>query len=64
MRKKLKMFAALFSLSLLTGCATSTQGTDGSCRVFKPISNSKADTVQTRREVIAHNKVFTSICKG
>ena len=64
MRKKLMTCAALFSLSLLTGCATSTQGIDGSCRVFKPISNSKADTVQTRREVIAHNKVFTSICKG
>ena len=64
MRKKLMTCAALFSLFLLTGCATSTQGTDGSCKVFKPISNSKADTVQTRREVIAHNKVFTSICKG
>ncbi len=64
MRKKLKMFAALFSLSLLTGCATSTQGTDGSCKVFRPISNSSKDTVQTRREVIAHNRVYGAICKG
>ena len=64
MKKKLLPFAALCSLSLLTGCATSGPAIDGSCRVFKPISNSTQDTAQTRREVIAHNKVFTSICKG
>ena len=64
MRKKLMTCAALFSLSLLTGCATGTQGIDGSCRVFKPISNSSKDTSQTRREVIAHNKVYGAICKG
>ena len=64
MRRKLMLSAALCSLSLLTGCATSSPATDGSCRVFKPISNSTKDTTQTRREVIAHNKVFSSICKG
>jgi len=32
--------------------------------VFKPISNSKADTVQTRREVIAHNRVFWRNLQG
>jgi len=47
----------------LCGCGT-TQIVDGSCRVFKPISNSTQDTAQTRREVIAHNRVFGAICKG
>ncbi len=64
MRKKLMSCAALLPLFLLSGCGTLTQGIDGSCRVFRPISNSSKDTVQTRREVVAHNKVYGAICKG
>lgn len=60
---KLTRFAALCSLSLLTSCTTFTPVTDGSCKIFKPISNSTKDTTQTRREVIAHNKVYGAICK-
>ena len=60
---KLKISVCILISCLFGGCST-VQTVDGSCKVFKPISNSKADTVQTRREVIAHNKVFTSICKG
>jgi hypothetical protein len=54
--------AALLTAFLLTGCATDTLVTDSACRSFKPISNSKRDTEQTRREVVAHNKVFDTIC--
>jgi len=35
---------------------------DGSCQVFRPISNSSKDTLQTRKEVIAHNKVYKTVC--
>lgn len=50
---------------LLTACATNGQGlTDSSCRSFKPITNSRLDTLQTRREVIAHNRVYTKLCKA
>ena len=64
MRRKLMLSATLCSLSLLSGCGTLGPATDGSCKVFKPISNSTKDTTQTRREVIAHNKVYGAICKG
>lgn len=57
-------FAVLFLPFLLTGCAINSVATDGSCQVFRPISNSQKDTEQTRREVIAHNKVYGAICKG
>lgn len=60
---KLKISICAAVSCLCCGCGT-TQTIDGSCKVFKPISNSKADTVQTRREVIAHNKVYGAICKG
>lgn len=63
MRAKLTKCAIACSLSLLTSCTTFTPATDGSCKIFKPISNSTKDTLQTRREVIAHNKVYGAICK-
>jgi hypothetical protein len=63
MRKLLTPCATLFPLLLLTGCAITGHATDGSCKIFKPITNSTKDTTPTRREVIAHNKVFGAICK-
>ena len=62
MLRPLKVSAVLLIMCLLTGCGTHGLVIDGSCQVFKPISNSTKDTVQTRREVIAHNKVFKNIC--
>ncbi len=56
----------LLSAFLLTGCATGISGingpTDTSCRSFKPIAASKADTDQTKRQVIGHNKAYDAIC--
>lgn len=63
MLRKLTTCAVLCSLSLLSGCGTSGLVIDGSCQVFRPISNSSKDTLQTRKEVIAHNKVYGAICK-
>ena len=50
---------------LLTGCATSTpEIADSACRSFKPISMSKADTEQTKRQVIGHNRAYDAVCPG
>lgn len=45
----------------LGGCAT-TGITDTSCQSFMPIAASKQDTVQTKRQVVAHNRVFDRLC--
>ena len=62
MLKKLMPPASLLMLSLLTGCATNTFVTDASCKAFKPISASKADTESTKRQVIGHNRAYDAIC--
>ena len=60
---KLTLPAGLLSAFLLTGCATAIpEIADSSCKSFKPISSSKLDTEPTRRQIIAHNKVFDTIC--
>lgn len=57
------MLAALLTSSLLAGCATNTVATaDSSCRSFRPISMSKADTDPTKRQIIGHNKAYEAIC--
>ena len=62
MPKELTLPASLLTLSLLTGCATNTFVTDASCKAFKPISASKADTESTKRQVIGHNRAYDAIC--
>ncbi len=64
MSRKPMPLAALSIMSLLTGCATDIAGTDSGCRSFKPITWSKLDTTQTKREVVAHNRAYDAICKG
>lgn len=50
---------------LLTGCATNTlEIADSACRSFKPIAMSKADTAETKRQVIGHNRAYDAICPG
>lgn len=64
MSRKPLLLAAMLSAFLLTGCATNIAGiADTGCQSFKPISMSKADTEQTKRQIVAHNKVHDSICK-
>lgn len=47
---------------VVSGCSSQSLIADSSCKSFRPISSSKKDTEQTRREVVAHNKVFDTIC--
>ena len=64
MLKQPTLSALALILLVLPGCATFTPATDGSCQIFKPISNSTKDTERTRREVIGHNRVYGAICKS
>ncbi|MFO0202557.1 MAG: hypothetical protein ACK528_05440, partial [Alphaproteobacteria bacterium] len=56
--------AAMLSASLLTGCGTGSVGTviDSSCSSFKPISMSKLDTTETKRQIVGHNRAFEAVC--
>lgn len=59
----MKATAVIVACVMLTGCAGAIpEIADSSCKSFKPISSSKADTEPTRRQIIAHNKVFDTIC--
>lgn len=62
-RAKPMMLAGLLTSSLLGGCATNIAATaDSSCKSFRPISMSKADTDPTKRQIIGHNKAYEAIC--
>ena len=63
MPPKPKLLVVLLTSCLLTGCAT--QGAviaDSSCKSFQPISMSKKDTDETKRQIIGHNKAYDAIC--
>ena len=53
---------------LMTACSTGTfeisGPTDTACKSFRVIRASKADTVDTKRQVVGHNKAFEAICPG
>ena len=53
---------------LLTGCATGgfeiSGPADTACKSFRVIRASTADTVDTKRQVVGHNKAFGAICPG
>jgi predicted small secreted protein len=68
MLAKLTTPAVLLSGFLLTACGTAGLGTDGitdsACKSFRPIRASKADTEDTKRQVIGHNRAFDAVCPG
>ena len=68
MLAKLTRLAVLLSGFLLTACATSTfeigGPTDSACKSFKVIRASHADTSDTKRQVIAHNRAYEAVCPG
>lgn len=53
----------------LAGCQmipTQTSATDGSsvaCNSFQPISYSRTDTPETRRQIVAHNAAYAALCE-
>lgn len=57
--KILTLCAAL----LVGGCASTATITDSSCRSFKPIRASVKDTTETKRQVVAHNRVYDALCR-
>ena len=62
------MCAVLLLMSfLLTGCQTMGSAginTAGSCTIFKPITWSKQDTLETAKQVVGHNAAWKSLCAG
>ncbi len=53
------------TLIVAVGCQTTTTPTFGTeCSTFKPISYSRLDTAETRKQVEAHNAVYKAICTG
>jgi hypothetical protein len=59
--KRAALMLALPLAMLGGGCAT-TGIADTSCQSFMPIAASGKDTVQTKRQVVAHNRVFDRLC--
>jgi hypothetical protein len=63
MRARLMLPVVLLIAFPLSGCGTVTAGiADTSCKSFRPISMSKADTIETKKQIVGHNKVFDEIC--
>lgn len=62
--KAVLSMAMLIALMMgLTACQTmDIVATDLSCDVFRPISWSKKDTVQTTKQVREHNAAWVSLC--
>ena len=60
------MFALVLTLSfLLTGCQTMGSveiSTAGTCTIFKPITWSKQDTLETAKQIVEHNAAWKSVC--
>lgn len=62
------LFKRLAPLALLlapASCQTMTpiSGTEVSCLSFEPIQYSRTDTEETRRQIVAHNAAWDSLCK-
>ena len=63
MLRKRTLLGAMLSAFLFSGCAINTpEIADSSCKSFKPISLSKQDTEPTKRQVVAHNRVYDTLC--
>lgn len=63
----LKWMTICLATFVLSGCVT-TQGyqgpvaPDSSCTAFKVLHPSKADTTETKRQVLVHNSIYRRIC--
>ena len=58
----MRVITALSAAILLTGCANNEMLVDSSCKTFRPIAASKADTEPTKRQIVGHNRAFDAIC--
>ena len=65
----LKLIASLSLISvLISGCVSTSspkvQPIIGACSTFQIIRPSRQDTLGTKRQVLAHNKVYRATCGG
>ncbi|MDO4434862.1 MAG: hypothetical protein Q4B71_00405 [Cardiobacteriaceae bacterium] len=49
---------------LLSACEQKAVYLDSSCYAFVPISASKRDTVETKRQILTHNQTHRELCGG
>jgi hypothetical protein len=49
-------------ISALSGCAHQAPVQDTACAAFDIIRPSKADTAETKRQVLTHNTTFRKLC--
>lgn len=56
------LIALTTSIAATSGGCASMQIADSGCKSFKPITWSKNDTAQTKKEVVSHNKAFDAVC--
>lgn len=58
-----KVTTLIALMAALSACKTVGPATvEGECRLFRPITSSMKDTQQTRREIVAHNRVGSGAC--
>lgn len=49
-------------LTMLTGCATSTPGSDSYCLVYEPIFMSSEDSWETKDQIVRENSKYECLC--
>lgn len=48
----------------ISGCETTKGMTDSSCQSFSIIRPARSDTLETKRQVLAHNQTWRALCNG
>lgn len=63
MRVRVLTLLTLSTLAL-TACQTTGSGATKTwvCEVFRPISWSQHDTLDTQKEIVSHNAAYVSLC--
>lgn len=66
-RPMLRLMTLCVATTVISGCV-STQGPravrDTSCTAFQVIRPSRQDTLETKRQVLAHNTIYRKLCGG
>lgn len=63
MKRLMLLCAATIGIS---GCVTTQKSApvvDSSCSAYQIIRPSRSDTLDTKRQVLAHNSVYRKLCK-
>ncbi len=60
MLRLMMLFAVIIAIS---GCVSDQQAIDASCAAYQVIRPSRLDTLETKRQVLAHNTIYRKLCK-